>query len=233
MKIVRMIVSVIILLSLSSCGNDKIEKPSDATGPASVILSPEPKKEAAINNSDFKYPYITNERDPYIKRDLVGDPMEAYFVSDDYKTKSDPESINPIYSKESFIRGTYPLDEEALDYKTARVIVIQFKEDIDVNYLYNNEKPAISIIYGKHGKDLTKAFNFTYDCVTQKLLISDKSAGNGFGSGNFIEIIIHGDNLRTAEIEGGDIKYEDGRTEHVEGQRSRQLKGTYSFKFYT
>jgi hypothetical protein len=233
MKIFKMVISIIILLSLSACGNDNIDNSHDAYGSTPTIASSEPKKAVTNNKSDTTHPYIANERDPHIKRDLVGDPMEAYFVSDDYKTKSTPESKNPIYSKNSFINGTYPLDENALDYKTTRVIVIHFKEDIDVNYLYNTEKPVIIIKYGKNGKDVTKSYNFTYDSVTQKLLITSKSAGNGFGSGNFIEIIINGDNLCTAEIQDTNIKYADGKTEHILGQRSRQLSGTYSFRFYT
>lgn len=64
-------------------------------------------------------------------------------------------------------------------------------------------------------------------------MITGKEVGHGFGSGNTTEIIINGDNLRTAEINDKDASYEDGRKEHIEGQRSRQLAGIYSFVFYT
>lgn len=108
MKILTMIFSITMLLSLSSCGNTNINNSHDSNGSTSAITSTEPKKADAIVKSRSSYAYVANERDPYIRLDLVGDPMEAYFVSDTYKTKSDTESNNPIYSNDSFIKGTYP-----------------------------------------------------------------------------------------------------------------------------
>lgn len=90
--------------------------------------------------------FTANERNSSINSDLVGDPMETYFYGEAYETRTDSSSDNPIYSKDSFIKGAYPLEEELLDYNTARVIIIQFKEDIDFNCILNNEeKPYVEL----------------------------------------------------------------------------------------
>ena len=202
-KLFAILIVAVISVSLSSCGKDS------------------------------EYESVKNEKFPDIWRELVGDPMDAYFFSEEYETKSDPKSNNPIYSEDSFIKGTYPLDEDVLDYEVARVIMIQFKEMIDENDLFNGAKPAVTILYGSHGKDVTNQYNFTYDSVSQKLLLTKQSAGLGFGSGNFTEVTTNGNLLHTAEIADTNIRYDDGREEHIEGQRSRQLSGEYTFLFYT
>lgn len=228
-KAFMIIVSISVLMTFSSCSGPNKYDLHEIKGFGQIDTSVQPNILADADNVKPEKPYIANERDPHIKRDLVGDPMEAYFSSETYDTKTDPKSKKPIYSKDSFIKGTYPLDDDVLQCDTARVIIIQFKEDIDVNCIYNKEKPVISIIYGSHSKDVTNQYNFTYDSVTQKLLITSKGVGNCFGSG--MEITINGDNLRTAEIEETNIKHADGTTEHIDGQKSRQLTGIYSFGF--
>lgn len=222
------------LLSFTSCVNNAGNSNDSASNPTvpsvpTVISNPT----VGANEKNDESPRIVyNEKFPDLNRTLVGDPMETYFYSEEYETKSDPGSKNPIYSEESFIKGTFPLDMEAVDVEENRVIIIQFKEDVDANAFFDKDNPAVTIIYGSHGKDVTKGFNFTYDFVSQKLLITKSSPGQLIAEGNFMDVTIHGDLMRTAEIPD-EHGIEDGKEIGREGQRSRQLSGTYTFLFHT
>ena len=234
-KTISFILVCLLTLIFASCGKESIEdinksNSSELNSTAAESNNSEtPQINYNASTETNSYEHLTNPRNGSWL-EIVGDPMEQYFIDPKYATRSDPDSDNPIYSEESFIKGTYPLDGESMDYETARVIIIEFKESIDQNYL-NPLLQTITIQTAKRfGKDLTNQFNFSYESATDKILITRLSYGSGFGSGDILTITIDGDKMKTSAIQedNGSI---DGVSYHKDGVPSRQLSGKYSFSF--
>jgi hypothetical protein len=139
MKFVRMIFSVIILLSISSCGKDNIEKPSDATDPALVISSPEPKKEDENVFTANGLSIIDSKSNQYI---LLG------------MNKEDVDKLLGEQQNKDF-RNVYEYQGLEVFYRDNKVAGLIISASIN---LTNRFKTSNQISLGKSRDDILKAY---------------------------------------------------------------------------